>query len=115
VQGTEYPIGAPGHVLEIYAGLEKGSYILTGRCGMYKAMFVGLALVLAAAASAVALECRELSMRDDVGMEPLYDCYMQYYYYIRYNPPPAVRGSGISRAGPPVTSSASSSRWATFP
>ncbi len=54
---------------------------------MYKAMLVGLALVLMAAASTVALECRELTMRDDVGMEPLYDCYMQYYYYIRYDPP----------------------------
>jgi hypothetical protein len=48
---------------------------------MYRAMLVGLALVLVAAASAPALECRRFSLRDDFGVEPLEDCYMNYYYY----------------------------------
>lgn len=54
---------------------------------MYRAMLLGLALVFVAAAFAVALERREFRMRDDFGMEPLHDCYMNYYYYIRHDPP----------------------------
>jgi hypothetical protein len=39
-------------------------------------------LVLGLAASAYGLEKRALQMREDFGTEPLYDCYMNYYYYI---------------------------------
>jgi hypothetical protein len=39
-----------------------------------------LALVLAT--SAYGLEKKAVQMREDFGTEPLYDCYMNYYYYI---------------------------------
>jgi hypothetical protein len=42
-----------------------------------------LALLLAALfpGRAVALESGEIKMREDLGMEPLWDCYLNYYYY----------------------------------
>ena len=40
-----------------------------------------LALVLVLATSAFALEKKAYQMRDDFGTEPLYDCYLNYYYY----------------------------------
>jgi hypothetical protein len=39
------------------------------------------ALLIALACPAMALESTEFRMRDDFGMEPLYDCRMNYYYY----------------------------------
>ena len=43
---------------------------------------LALALVLVMAASAYGMEKKALQMREDFGTEPLYDCYMNYYYYI---------------------------------
>jgi hypothetical protein len=40
-----------------------------------------LALVLAAACGSAAFESEKFQFRDDFGVEPLYDCYLQYYYY----------------------------------
>jgi hypothetical protein len=45
-------------------------------------VFGVLALVLALASSAYGMEMKALQMREDFGSEPLYDCYMNYYYYI---------------------------------
>jgi hypothetical protein len=39
-------------------------------------------LVLGLAASAYGLETKAVQMREDFGSQPLYDCYMNYYYYI---------------------------------
>jgi hypothetical protein len=39
-------------------------------------------IVVCLAASAQGLEKRAVQMREDYGSEPLYDCYMNYYYYI---------------------------------
>jgi len=44
--------------------------------------FAIAALVLVLASSAFALEQKAVQMREDFGTEPLYDCYMNYYYYI---------------------------------
>jgi hypothetical protein len=41
-----------------------------------------LALVLVLATSAFALEKKAYQMREDFGTEPLYDCTLNYYYYI---------------------------------
>jgi hypothetical protein len=41
-----------------------------------------LVLVLVLATSAYCLEKKALQMREDFGTQPLYDCYMSYYYYI---------------------------------
>jgi hypothetical protein len=41
-----------------------------------------LALVLVLATSAFALEKKAYQMREDFGTEPLYDCALNYYYYI---------------------------------
>lgn len=41
-----------------------------------------LVLVLILATSAFALEKKAAQMREDFGTQPLYDCYMNYYYYI---------------------------------
>ncbi|HVP58124.1 MAG TPA: hypothetical protein VMU02_08495 [bacterium] len=41
-----------------------------------------VALVLVLAASAYPLQHKAVQMREDFGTEPLYDCYMNYYYYI---------------------------------
>jgi hypothetical protein len=41
-----------------------------------------LALVLVFATSAFALEKKAYQMRDDFGTEPLYDCTLNYYYYM---------------------------------
>jgi hypothetical protein len=49
---------------------------------MNRASVLLIALLLLTAAGAVALESREFRLRDDFGTEPLYDCYMSYYYYI---------------------------------
>jgi len=38
-------------------------------------------LLLLMATSAAALETKPFKMRDDFGMEPLYDCQLNYYYY----------------------------------
>jgi hypothetical protein len=43
---------------------------------------VGLALIVLLAASAHAWEKHAYKARDDFGMAPLQDCYLQYYYYI---------------------------------
>jgi hypothetical protein len=43
---------------------------------------IALILVLGLAASAFALEKKAYQMRDDFGTEPLYDCTLNYYYYI---------------------------------
>jgi hypothetical protein len=43
---------------------------------------LALALVLVIAASACAMEKKAVQMREDFGTEPLYDTYMNYYYYI---------------------------------
>jgi hypothetical protein len=45
-------------------------------------LLVIAALVLVLAASAYGLEKKAVQMREDFGTEPLYDCYMHYYYYI---------------------------------
>ncbi len=50
-------------------------------------LLMSFVLVLLIASSAFALEQKEFAMRDDFGTEPLYNCYMNYYYYIRYDPP----------------------------
>jgi hypothetical protein len=41
-----------------------------------------LALVLVLATSALAMEKKAYQMREDFGTEPLYDCVLNYYYYI---------------------------------
>ena len=46
-----------------------------------KACLVPVLLVMLAA-SAFAFEKKAYTMRDDFGTEPIYDCYMNYYYYI---------------------------------
>jgi hypothetical protein len=43
---------------------------------------IALVLALVLATSAFALDRKAYTMRDDFGTEPLYDCYMNYYYYI---------------------------------
>lgn len=43
---------------------------------------IGLALIVMLAASAHAWEKKAFKARDDFGMAPLQDCYLQYYYYI---------------------------------
>jgi hypothetical protein len=45
-------------------------------------LFMAIVLVLVLATSAFALEKKAYTMRDDFGTEPLYDCAMNYYYYI---------------------------------
>ncbi|HVP58123.1 MAG TPA: hypothetical protein VMU02_08490 [bacterium] len=40
------------------------------------------AFVLVLAASAYPLQHKAIQMREDFGAEPIYDCYMNYYYYI---------------------------------
>jgi hypothetical protein len=40
------------------------------------------AIVLSLAASAYGLEKKAVQMAEDFGSQPLYDCYMNYYYYI---------------------------------
>ena len=45
-------------------------------------VFMAIVLVLVLAASACAWETKAYVMRDDFGTQPLYDCYMSYYYYI---------------------------------
>jgi hypothetical protein len=49
---------------------------------MRNSCILALVLLLAAAASAVALETRAYQMKEDFGSEPLYDTVLQYYYYI---------------------------------
>jgi hypothetical protein len=44
-------------------------------------LFMAIVLVLVLATSAFAVERKAYTMRDDFGTEPLYDCYMNYYYY----------------------------------
>jgi hypothetical protein len=44
--------------------------------------YLALALVLVLATSAFGLEKKAYQMREDFGTEPLYDCALQYYYYI---------------------------------
>lgn len=41
-----------------------------------------VAVLLALVASASGAQMKAFQMREDYGTEPLYDCYMQYYYYI---------------------------------
>ena len=43
---------------------------------------LALALVLVIAATAYGTEKKAAQMREDFGTQPLYDCYMNYYYYI---------------------------------
>jgi hypothetical protein len=43
---------------------------------------LALALVLVLATSAFALENKAFQVKEDYGTEPLYDCALQYYYYI---------------------------------
>jgi hypothetical protein len=43
---------------------------------------VVLTLLLFLAASVLAFERKPYTMRDDFGSEPLYDCYLNYYYYV---------------------------------
>jgi hypothetical protein len=43
---------------------------------------VAFAVVFLMAASSFGLQRQALQMRDDYGMDPLYDCALQYYYYI---------------------------------
>jgi hypothetical protein len=45
-------------------------------------ILMALALVLALATSAFAAEKKAFQLREDFGSEPLYDCALQYYYYI---------------------------------
>ena len=44
--------------------------------------YLALALVLVLATSAFGLDKKAYQMREDFGTEPLYDCALQYYYYI---------------------------------
>jgi hypothetical protein len=44
--------------------------------------YLVLALVLVMATSAFGLEKKAYQMRDDFGTDPLYDCTLNYYYYI---------------------------------
>jgi hypothetical protein len=46
-----------------------------------RCLLIGL-LVLGVVASAFGLEKKAVQMREDFGTEPLYTCYMNYYYYI---------------------------------
>jgi hypothetical protein len=43
---------------------------------------LAVALVLVLATSVSGLEKKAVQMKEDYGTEPLYDCYMNYYYYI---------------------------------
>jgi hypothetical protein len=43
---------------------------------------IAIGLVAALAASAYGFEMKAFQMREDYGTEPLYECYMNYYYYI---------------------------------
>lgn len=43
---------------------------------------VAVLFVLALSASAFAFEKTAYTMKDDFGSEPVYDCYMNYYYYV---------------------------------
>lgn len=45
-------------------------------------LLMAIVLVLVIATSAFALERKAYTMRHDYGSEPLYDCYLCYYYYI---------------------------------
>ena len=45
-------------------------------------LFMAIVLVLVLATSALALEKKAYTMREDFGTEPLYDCALNYYYYI---------------------------------
>jgi hypothetical protein len=44
-------------------------------------LFMAIVLVLVLASSAMAIEKKAYTMRDDFGTEPLYDCTLNYYYY----------------------------------
>ncbi|MGQ9811662.1 MAG: hypothetical protein ACUVQ7_10035 [bacterium] len=44
--------------------------------------YLALALVLVVATSAFAFEKRAVEVRYDFGTEPIYDCILNYYYYI---------------------------------
>ncbi|MFZ1946342.1 MAG: hypothetical protein WAW06_02235, partial [bacterium] len=43
---------------------------------------MALALVLVIATSAFGMQKKAFQIREDFGTEPLYDCWMHYYYYI---------------------------------
>jgi hypothetical protein len=43
---------------------------------------LAVALVLVIGASASAMEMKSFQMKEDFGTEPLYNCYLNYYYYI---------------------------------
>jgi len=45
-------------------------------------LFLILTILLAGAATASGFEKKAYQMREDFGVEPLYDCYIQYYYYM---------------------------------
>lgn len=45
-------------------------------------LFMAIVLVLVLASCALAYEKKAYTMRDDFSTEPLYDCYLNYYYYI---------------------------------
>ncbi len=61
-------------------------------------LLVVFTILLAGATAAPGFEKKAYQMREDFGAEPLYDCYMQYYYYI---PCPTYSWFwGISNEGP---------------
>ena len=60
---------------------------MTRRLIWIQSIVAVVVLIGIAVTQAAGYEMREFKFREDFGSEALSDCYMNYYYYIRYDPP----------------------------